>query len=43
VPRRPTRTVATVLVHGWQGNEPEHWQTWLAAQLDAAGREVRYP
>jgi predicted alpha/beta hydrolase family esterase len=43
VPRRPTRTVPTVLIHGWQGNEAEHWQTWLAAQLVTAGREVRYP
>ena len=43
MPRRPTRTVPTVLVHGWQGNEAEHWQTWLAARLAEAGREVRYP
>ena len=43
MPRRPTRTVPTVLIHGWQGNEPEHWQTWLAARLGDAGREVRYP
>lgn len=43
VPRRPTRSVATVLVYGWQGNEPEHWQNWLAANLLDAGREVRIP
>lgn len=43
MPRRPTRTVPTVLIHGWQGNEPEHWQTWLAERLGDAGREVRYP
>ena len=43
MPRRPTRTVPTVIVHGWQGNEAEHWQTWLAGQLADAGREVRYP
>jgi len=43
VPRRPTRTVPTVIVHGWQGNEPDHWQTWLATQLAEAGRDVRYP
>lgn len=30
-------------MHGWQGSDPEHWQTWLAGQLRAAGREVRYP
>jgi serine hydrolase len=43
VPRRPTRTVPTVILHGWQGNEPSHWQTWLAALLSDTGREVRYP
>jgi hypothetical protein len=43
VPRRPTRTVPTVILHGWQGNEPSHWQTWLAARLSDAGREVCYP
>lgn len=43
MPRRPVRTVPTVIVHGWQGNQADHWQTWLAAQLAEAGREVRYP
>src|SRR5262245_60566088 len=43
MPRRPTRTVPTVIVHGWQGNEPDHWQTWLAGQLTEADRDVRYP
>lgn len=43
MPRRPTRTVPTVILHGWQGNEPAHWQTWLAEQLGADEREVRYP
>ena len=43
MPRRPTRTVPTVLVHGWQGSGPGHWQRWLAEQLEAAGREVRFP
>lgn len=33
----------TVLLHGWQGNGPAHWQTWLADQLRESGREVRYP
>ena len=32
-----------MILHGLYGNEPEHWQTWLAAQLQDAGREVRYP
>jgi uncharacterized protein len=43
MPRRPTRTVATVILHGWQGSGPDHWQSWLAEQLRAADREVRYP
>ncbi len=43
MPRRPTRTVPTVILHGWQGSGPDHWQTWLAEQLRAAEREVRYP
>lgn len=28
-----------VILHGWQGSEPEHWQSRLAAALP----EVRYP
>ena len=43
MPRRPTRTVPTLILHGIDGSGPEHWQTWLADQLTAAGREVRYP
>ena len=43
MPRRPTRTVPTVILPGWQGSGADHWQTWLAGQLRAAGREVRYP
>jgi serine hydrolase len=43
MPRRPTRTVPTVLLHGWQGSGPDHWQTWLAERLREAEREVRYP
>lgn len=43
MPRRPLRTAPVVLVHGWYGSGPEHWQSWLAEELRAAGREVRYP
>lgn len=43
MPRRPTRHVPTVILHGLDGTEPEHWQTWLAAELEASGREVRFP
>jgi uncharacterized protein len=40
MPRRPTRTVPTVLVPGLGGSGPDHWQSWLAAELRAADREV---
>lgn len=43
MPRRPTRTAATVIVPGWQGSGPDHWQSWLADTLRAGGREVRDP
>ncbi|HJQ42230.1 MAG TPA: alpha/beta hydrolase, partial [Jatrophihabitantaceae bacterium] len=43
MPRRPSRSVPVVILHGWQGSEPEHWQSWLANELREAGREVRYP
>ncbi|MGH8962534.1 MAG: RBBP9/YdeN family alpha/beta hydrolase [Jatrophihabitantaceae bacterium] len=43
MPRRPNRNVPTVILHGWQGSGPDHWQSWLAGQLGEAGREVRYP
>ncbi|HEV7193184.1 MAG TPA: alpha/beta hydrolase [Jatrophihabitantaceae bacterium] len=43
MPRRPTRTVPTVVLHGWQGSTGDHWQVWLAAQLRGTGREVRFP
>jgi predicted alpha/beta hydrolase family esterase len=35
--------VADLILHGWTGSGPEHWQTWLAARLRARGRDVRYP
>jgi predicted alpha/beta hydrolase family esterase len=43
MPRRPTRTVPTLLLHGIDGSGPEHWQHWLAGKLTEAGREVRFP
>jgi len=39
MPRRPTRTVPTVLLAGEAGERD--WPGWLAEQLFAAGREVR--
>jgi serine hydrolase len=35
--------VRFLLLHGWQGSGPGHWQTWLADRLAAAGHHVRYP
>jgi predicted alpha/beta hydrolase family esterase len=32
-----------LILHGWQGNSPGHWQTWLADRLRAAGHTVAYP
>ena len=43
MPRRPTRTVPTLLLHGINGSSDGHWQRWLATQLQDAGREVRFP
>jgi hypothetical protein len=34
---------AFLLLHGYEGNGPEHWQTWLAGRLRATGADVRYP
>lgn len=43
MPRRPTRTVPTVILHGINGSPEGHWQRWLAAELIGQGREVRFP
>ena len=43
MPRKPARTAAVLLVHGWRGSDAGHWQTWLAEQLRADEREVRFP
>ena len=32
-----------LILHGLEGNEPSHWQTWLAARLREAGETVTYP
>lgn len=39
MPRRPTRTVPTVLLAGQPGEQD--WPRWLADQLSGAGRQVR--
>ena len=43
MPRRPQRSVPTLVVPGWQGSGEGHWQTWLEAELAEAGRETRRP
>ena len=32
-----------LILHGWLGNGPGHWQAWLADRLSAAGETVAYP
>lgn len=32
-----------LILHGWQGSGPEHWQTWLASRLRERGAHVQYP
>lgn len=32
-----------LILHGFNGNEPEHWQSWLAEQAGLGGIDVRYP
>jgi len=37
------RKKAFLILHGWGGSGPEHWQSWLANRLAAAGEAVRFP
>lgn len=32
-----------LILHGWHGSPPGHWQRWLAQQLTEAGCAVRFP
>jgi hypothetical protein len=32
-----------IILHGYAGSGPGHWQTWLAHRLRAAGHDVAYP
>ena len=32
-----------LILHGWQGSGPGHWQRWLADELRAASHHVRFP
>lgn len=33
----------TLILHGWGGNKPEHWQEHLFRKLTEAGADIRYP
>lgn len=35
--------VRTLILHGWRGSEPGHWQCWLAGRLRARGVHVQFP
>ena len=37
--RRPSY----LILHGWQGSGPGHWQTWLAGRLRSGDAAVHYP
>ncbi|MFN2562560.1 MAG: RBBP9/YdeN family alpha/beta hydrolase [Jatrophihabitans sp.] len=43
MPRRPSRTVPTLVLPGWMGSGAGHWQTVLEDQLRAAGRTTSRP
>ena len=32
-----------LILHGYLGSGPDHWQSWLAGRLRAAGERVAYP
>lgn len=32
-----------LILHGWQGSGPGHWQGWLAERLRARGAHVQFP
>jgi predicted alpha/beta hydrolase family esterase len=32
-----------LILHGWGGSGPGHWQSWLAGRLAAAGEAVSFP
>ncbi len=39
----PTPSGPVLILHGWGGNKPEHWQEHLARGLSEAGVEVHAP
>lgn len=43
MPRRPSRIVPTLIIPGWNGSGPGHWQTWLEEQSLTVGRPTLRP
>lgn len=43
MPRRVLRTAPIVVVPGWNGSGPGHWQSWLEQELSPTGRQLRRP
>lgn len=43
MPHRPARFVPTLIIPGWNGSGPGHWQTWLEAESLAVGRPTLRP
>ena len=46
MPRRPSRIVPTLVIPGWNGSGPGHWQTWLeqrSAEVERPTLRPRFP
>lgn len=43
MPRRPSRLVPTLVIPGWNGSGPGHWQTWLEERSAEYGRPTMRP
>src|SRR3954470_12232349 len=41
--REAMQAFRVLILHGWQGSGPDHWQTWLAGRLRDRGAHVQYP
>lgn len=35
--------MSVLILHGWKGSGPEHWQSWLKKELDKENVKVLYP
>lgn len=43
MPRRPSRLVPTLVIPGWHGSGPGHWQSWLEERSAELGRPTLRP